>query len=244
MSRAPYRLTGPIGTRATLGLIVLQVDETIEHDFRRLFPDLDVALYVSRVPSGAELTPDTIAQMAHDLPTAAGLLPPAAQFDAVGYACTSGTTLIGADRVAELVQTTAQTNAVTNPLCASIAAFRALNVRRIGLVSPYIESVSQPMITAFEAAGIAVPNAVSFGEKVEANVARIDPASIIAAARQVAEGVDAVFLSCTNLRTLDIIALTETDLGIPVVSSNAALAWHMAQLAGTDCVGPGQLFTG
>lgn len=37
MSRRPYRLTGPIGSRATFGLIVLQVDETIEHDFRRLF---------------------------------------------------------------------------------------------------------------------------------------------------------------------------------------------------------------
>ena len=37
MTGYPYRLTGPIGTR-TLGLIVLQADETIEHDFRRHFP--------------------------------------------------------------------------------------------------------------------------------------------------------------------------------------------------------------
>ena len=36
MSHFPYRLTGPIGSAATLGLIALQVDETIEQDFRRL----------------------------------------------------------------------------------------------------------------------------------------------------------------------------------------------------------------
>ena len=42
--------------------------------------------------------------------------------------------------------------------------------------------------------------------------------------------VDAVFLSCTNLRTLDVIDEIEAELGLPVVSSNQALAWHMAQL--------------
>ena len=63
MTHAPYTLTGPIGTKATLGLIVLQVDETIEQDFRRLFRDPAIALYVSRIPSGADLTPETIATM-------------------------------------------------------------------------------------------------------------------------------------------------------------------------------------
>ena len=95
MTHAPYTLTGPIGTKATLGLIVLQVDETIEQDFRRLFRDPAIALYVSRIPSGADLTPETIATMKTTLPDAAALLPPAASFDVVGYACTSGTTLIG-----------------------------------------------------------------------------------------------------------------------------------------------------
>ena len=46
MPYLPYRLTGPIGSAATLGLIVLQVDETIEQDFRRLFVAPDVALYI------------------------------------------------------------------------------------------------------------------------------------------------------------------------------------------------------
>ena len=244
MTGFPYRLAGPIGTR-TLGLIVLQVDETVEQDFRRLFPP-EVALYVSRVPSGAELTPDTIASMEAHLPAAAALLPPAAAFDAVAYACTSGTTLIGAERVAALVGGACRTKAVTDPLTAALAAVQALGARRIAVVSPYIDAVAGPIRAAFATAGFAGPATLSVGEEVEARVARIDPASIRDAALEVgrAEGIDAVFLSCTNLRTLDVIAGLEADLGLPVVSSNQALAWDMVRQAAAPVsrAAPGRLF--
>jgi len=217
-----------------LGLIVLQVDETIEQDFRRLFPPEAARLHISRVPSGAELTPDTIATMETNLPAAAALLPPAARFDVVGYACTSGTTLIGAARVRDLVMAAAHTRAVTDPLTAALAACRALGLSRIGIVSPYIPSVAVPIRDAFEAEGIAVPDTLSFGEQVEARVARIAPASIAEAARALAHRsrLDGVFLSCTNLRTLDILAPLEAELGLPVLSSNQVLGWHMAKLSG------------
>jgi maleate isomerase len=76
-----------------LGLIVLQVDETIEDDFRRMFSRHIARLHVTRIPSGAELTPDSIAAMKRALPDAARLLPAIQPLDVVGYACTSGTTL-------------------------------------------------------------------------------------------------------------------------------------------------------
>jgi maleate isomerase len=54
---------------------------------------------------------------------------------------------------------------------------------------------------------------------------------------------DMVFLSCTNLRTLEVIDGLEADLGIPVVSSNLALAWDMARRADVAVAGtaPGRL---
>ncbi len=229
MRQMTYGLTGPIGTNATLGLIVLQADETLEQDMRRLFTERTTAIHVSRIPSGDALTIDTIAAMKADLPRAAKLFPRAAQFDAVGYGCTSGTTLIGADAVAAMVRQGVAARTITDPLTAALAAFRALDVTRIGLVTPYVASVAGPVRDAFEAAGIIVGDCVSFGEEVEARVARIDPTSVRAAARAVAPGVQAVFLSCTNLRTLDIIGSLESELGIPVLSSNQVLAWHLAQ---------------
>ncbi|WP_425050843.1 maleate cis-trans isomerase family protein [Psychromarinibacter sp. S121] len=229
-----------------LGLIVLQVDETIEDDFRRMFPPGTARLHISRIPSGAELTPGTIAAMEMALPAAAALLPPAVRFNAVAYACTSGTTLIGAGRVRDLVQSHTSTASVTDPLTATLAATHALGIRRIGIVSPYIEAVATPIRRAFEADGIEVPVTLSFGEEVESRVARIAPASIRDAAMSLAAQakLDGLFLSCTNLRTLDVIPELEQALGLPVLGSNLALAWHMARMSGVSTDGlPGRLAT-
>ncbi|MEO0916377.1 MAG: Asp/Glu racemase, partial [Pseudomonadota bacterium] len=55
---------------------------------------------------------------------------------------------------------------------------------------------------------------------------------------------EAVFLSCTNLRTLDVIERIEAKIQRPVLSSNQVLAWHLCMLASvshrTDA--PGRLF--
>jgi maleate isomerase len=209
-----YDLGPPIGTKATLGLIVLQSDETIEQDFRRMFVQNDVALYASRVPSGLEVSTDTLAEMANNLPAAADLFPKSISFDVVGYGCTSGTAVIGAAKVADLVKSRCKTAHVTDPLTALIAQCRAKDVTRLALVSPYVEAVSQTMRDRLAEAGIS-------------------HSSIEAAAVEVATGrdVDAVFLSCTNLRTLNAIPNIEAALNRPVFSSNQALAWHMAALA-------------
>lgn len=230
MSHFPYHLQEDGLPR--LGLIVLQVDETIEQDFRSFFVAERAKLHVSRVPSGAELTPQSIAQMQTALPAAASLLP--GGLDVVGYACTSGTTLIGAARVRALVTQAAQTRAVTDPLTAALTQCRALGLRRIGIVSPYIPAVATPIRAAFMAAGLAVPATLSFGEQIEAKVARIAPAAIAEAARALVRqtALDGVFLSCTNLRTRDILTPLSQELGLPVLSSNHCLGWHMASLAG------------
>ena len=243
MSAFPYALQEDDLPR--LGLIVLQVDETIEGDFRRLFPARVARLHVTRVPSGADLTPASIAQMKRALPDAARLLPATQPLDVVGYACTSGTTLIGADRVRDLVTGAVQTKAVSDPLSAALAQCRSRGVARLGVVSPYIASVAEPIRAALEAGGVTVPDTLSFGEQVEARVARIAPRSIADAARALAQRskLDAVFLSCTNLRTLDLLAPLSKELGLPVLSSNQCLAAHMAGLAkitpatGADALG-------
>lgn len=243
MTSAPYALTGPIGARASLGLIVLQADEVLEQDFRRLFPDPDVAIYVSRIPSGADLTPETLRKMERALPRAAELLPPSVGFDVIAYACTSGATVIGAERVEDMIFRSADARSVTDPLTAAAEALHHLGARRIGLISPYIEDVSAALRAALAQRGFAITRFASFEEQAEARVARIDPASIRDAAIEVGRhgDVDAVFLSCTNLRALSIIEEVEAAIGKPVIASNTALAWHMGRLADAPPVGPGRL---
>ncbi|WP_343221514.1 hypothetical protein [Mesorhizobium silamurunense] len=45
-----------------------------------------------------------------------------------------------------------------------------------------------------------------------------------------APGVDAIFISCTSLRVAEAVAGLERKIGIPVTSSNHAMAWHCLRL--------------
>ena len=233
MTRFAYELDTPAQT--TLGLIVLQSDETIEQEFRRALP-AGAHLHVTRVPSGAEVTADTLQAMEAHLQGAASLFPEGLQFDAVGYGCTSGTAQIGADRVAARVGSAAQTRHVTEPVSALQAACTALNVTRLAFLSPYIAEVSARLRAVLNDAGLETPLFGSFNEAEERKVARITPVSITEAGAALARQghVDALFLSCTNLRTFEVITALEAQLGMPVLSSNQVLLWHMARMAGLD----------
>ncbi len=231
-----YDISPALGERATFGLVVLKTDETLEQDFRAFFPQSDIAIYATRVPNAATVTKDTLAQMAKALPASASLFPDAVKFDVVGYGCTSGTAVIGAPKVAELVKSACNTPHVTDPLSALIAQCRAKSVTRLGLVSPYVAAVNNQLRDCLRAAGIETPVFGSFGVEDDSMVARISQSSTRAAATELCKGqdVDAVFMSCTNLRTISILGPLQSDLGVPVFSSNQSLAWHMAELAGLD----------
>lgn len=239
----PYALDPNRPTQ--IGIIALQSDESLEPDLRRLMPD-SVEYLVSRVPSDVSVTRETLRAMESRLTAAASLFPRGARLSAVAYGCTSASAEIGADRVAELVRAGIETPAVTQPLSALVAACRHLGVRRIGLVSPYVEAVSETLRHAMTDAGLEVVAFASFDEAEEDRVVRIAPQSIIDAALSVGReaACDAVFLSCTNLRTLAVIEAIEARLGIPVLSSNQVLAWHLGVLAGCDAemAGIGRLF--
>lgn len=216
-------------TRKAIGLIVLQADETIEADMRRLLPD-DVDIFVSRVPSATLVSSDTLAAMADSLTGAASLFPAGLAFDVVGYGCTSGTAEIGSAKIAALIRAGTTAADVTEPASALIAACRAQNITRIGLISPYVAAVSQKLRDVLAEAGIVVTAFASFDEPEERNVVRIDPRSIHAAAVGLEGDFEAIFLSCTNLRTLDVLDTIKAETGKPVMSSNQVLAWHLRQL--------------
>lgn len=222
--------------RPRIGLIVLRVDETVEDDMRRLIPREAARLHVARVASGDDLTPQSIAAMEAHLTNTAALLPPAADFAAVGYACTSATAALGAGPVHAAIRAGVSTRAVTDPLTATLAQLESIGARRLAVVSPYLPEVAASLAEAFAAAGVEVSGSVSFSEMSEARVARLAPELLIEAAVRLARDChpEAIFLSCTNLRTLDVLEQISTVSGLPVLSSNVALAWHMRRLSGID----------
>ena len=233
---------------AALGVVVLQKDETLEPELRSALSDDGVALYHSRIPSDDEITPDTLQAMAAEIPRALRLLPVARPLDVVAYACTSASTMIGQAKIAAMIQEAHPTAAATDPITAVIAACRHLGVQRLGLLTPYTLDVSAAMQALLENAGLTITAFASFEQSSDPLVARISPDSVHRGIRQVGRdtGVDAVFASCTNLRTFEILDAAEADIGKPIISSNAALAWHMREKAGLGprTHAPGHLLKG
>lgn len=237
-----------IGTRATLGVIVLEADETLEPEFSSIMTELDgVALYHNRIPMVPEITSETLSRMEKDLPAVATMFPQAASFDVIGYGCTSASTVIGPDRVALAIRQSRPETRVTDPLSALIAACRALDAKRLGFLTPYLPEVSERMRDKLIQTGFEIAAFGSFEEGDDRVVARISEKSILDAALALTEQApcDAIVISCTNLRCLNVIRQVEHLTSIPVLSSNQALAWHMLRLAGIKDVQPayGQLFT-
>lgn len=232
MNALPYSLDPDDPRISPMGLIVLQTDETIEPEFAVAFADDPSPLYVSRIASAQNVSADSLADMETLLPAAADLLPKARPYRVVGYGCTSASSVIGSDRVGALIQQCCEATHVTNPLKAALACAADHGVSKLALISPYVEEVNVPLRKAFAAGGVSTDVFATFGEPEEANVVRISTESIVTAACKLGADpmVEAVFLSCTNLRTQTAIPQIRAKIGKPVFSSNQTLAWHMKRL--------------
>ena len=239
-----YDLDDGYGGAAKLGLIVLSTDETLENEARQVLAGRAVSLVHARIRAEADVTPEALKMMEKRLPEAAQLLPQGLK--AVGYACTSASTVIGPERVAELVQDSHPEAAVSDPISAVMAGLHALKAKRIAFVSPYVKEVTAPMRALLSANGFEAVSEFSFAEREDRKVARISEQSTLEAIENVSKisECDAVFASCTNLRTFGILEEAEQRAGCPVISSNQALLWHLLKLAGlkSEGWGPGALF--
>lgn len=247
----PFTTDAGIGAKARIGLVVLATDYTMEHEFRRIFarPELPagVDFYEARIRNSPTITPETLAAMGPLLTETVDLILPGAALDVVAFGCTSASMVLGEEAVARAIHAARPGARATNPISAAFAAFRALGAERIAVLTPYRADVNAIVADYIRGAGFRVPVFGSFNEEDDGTVARIDAASVKGAVRTITEGreVDAVFVSCTSVRLLDAIAEIEGETGLPVTSSNHALAWHCLRLAGveTPMAGLGRLFT-
>ena len=247
LEHLPFETETVIGSRARMGLISLATDYTIEHEYRTVLQHLPgVALYTARIANEVTVTPETLADMARRLTPTAETLLPGDRLDVVAYGCTSASCVIGADRVATAIHQAKPGVAVTDPITAAMAAFRALGARRIGVLTPYTRDVNAQVQSTIEAGGFEVPVFGSFNEPNDPTVAAITEASLEAALARVAEAaeVDMLFCSCTSIRLLDAIERLEGRFGLPIASSNSAMIWHALRLAGVggELAGFGALF--
>lgn len=239
-------LDGGIYARAAIGLVVLASDQTVEHEFRQIMRQPGVALYHARILNDNEITPETLRAMGARIAPTADLILPGVEMDVLAYGCTSATMEMGEERIfAELAK--ARPNArYTTPVTGALAAFEALGLKRIALLTPYSPNINAGMRRYFEGRGVQVSAMGTFMRTNDLDAARISPESMKAAARaaMARDDVDGVFVSCTSLRIAEYAAEIESETGKPITSSNHAMAWHCLRLAGVEEKQPefGRLF--
>jgi len=248
IERLPFETDGGIASRGRIGLVVLASDFTIEHEWRKIFAAAPgVALYESRVYNDIQITPETLRAMEPKITAAADLILPAFPLDVLAFGCTSASMAIGEEKVFDKLRAAKAEAACTTPITAAFAAFRAMDAQRIGVLTPYRADVNQIVADYIRARGFTVPVFGSFNEEHDPTVARISPASVRRGIQRLLDtaSVDCVFVSCTAVRLVEAAAEIEAEFGLPVTSSNHAMAWHALRLAGVEDKLPefGRLFT-
>lgn len=246
LEHLPFSTNEGIAWRAKLGFIVLASDYTLEHELRQVLTVPGIEWFHTRIENSPEITPDTLVAMRDKIPSALATILPGDELDVVAYGCTSATTHLGEACIAEQVALVQPGAKVTTPVTAAFAAFEAFGARRIAVLTPYRSDVNETVRNYIVSAGYDVPVLGSFNESMDPTVARIDVRSIEAGIRRIVKDhkIDMVFVSCTSIRMLDSIEQMEANFGLPVTSSNHAMAWHCLRLAGFNRViaGRGKLF--
>lgn len=225
------------------GLVALATDLTMERDLARLFPE-QAQLHVTRVVFANPTTPENLRAMEPRLAEAAALIVPGAPLAALCFGCTSGSAVIGNDRVAAAFATARPEAAAVTPSLALLAAASELDVSRIAVMTPYVPETTMPLIGLLETSGLEVVAAQCMGLEDDGDMARIVDDDIVAAAVEADDPrAQAVFLSCTSLPALELIEEIEARIGKPVLTSNQVCAWAMLRAAGLQPARPvGRLF--
>lgn len=225
-----------IGSQARVGLVVLATDFTIEHEFRQIFDEPEIGLFTARILNEVSITPETLSAMEARITDTVNLILPGETLEVVAYGCTSASMVLGEDKVFARIKESRPDAKCTTPATAAFAAFNAFGAKRIAVLTPYRADVNQIVKSYIENAGFKVPVFGSFNEEHDPTVARIDASSIANAVDHLKTlgEFDAVFVSCTNVRLMDVVCDIEKKTGLPVTSSNHAMAWHAMRLAGDD----------
>jgi maleate cis-trans isomerase len=123
-------------------------------------------------------------------------------------------------------------------------AFDRCRIKRLVLISPYVQATNQLEVDYLRESGYSVIHAIGLGLDGHA-YASVTPEEWKRVARQNARpDADGYFLSCTNTRMIEAVADLEREFRKPVINSNQATIWACLQRLGIPHADPrlGRLF--
>ena len=221
------QLSRPYGWRGKIGLITPSSNNINEPEFYRLAPP-GVTIHTARVLLTGEMDEASFHRMAGELGRAAKELA-TAEVDIVVYGCTAGSVIVPLPELTVSITEQTGTPALVTA-GAVVSALRALGVSRIAMATPYLDFVNRREVTFLEKHGFTVTKylGLELGKNQQERrcIGHVPPEALYRMAVEIdTPESEAIFISCANLATLDVIEEIEHSLGKPVVTSNTASFW-------------------
>ena len=228
------QMYSPYGYRAKIGLIVPSTNTVNEPEFNMMAPQ-GVSIHGARIMLLGKATEESYIKMGEETSRAAAELA-TAEVDVIAWGCTSGSVVVPADQLEAQIVEASGIPAVTT-INAVLAALDAVGAKRVALGTPYVDFVNQAEVKFLEDAGYGVTSmyGLELGETQEERrgIGRVPPESLFRLVRYIDRPeADTIFLSCTNLATVEMIAELEEEVGKPVITSNLATFWRSLRVAG------------
>lgn len=231
---------GPVAQRG-IGVIA-PFDLALERELWRWVP-LEVSLHLARTPY--EPVPVSM-EMAHLVSNAAHLAAATRDVlhvepEVVAYLCTSGSFVNGVDaeqKLRKVICDAGAPDAVTTS-GALAEVLQLLNITRVSIVTPYDADLTAKLRDFLDELGVTTVSSdhLGLGGGIWKVSYRTIVERILAANRDAAE---AIFVSCTNLPTYDVIEPLEGALLKPVLTANQLTMWACLKRMELPIVGPGR----
>ena len=211
-----------------IGLIIPSSNTTMEVEFTRHLPE-GVSVHSARVHL-ERVTVEELEGMAERVEEAALLLGDA-RVDLIVYGCTTGSLIKGKGYDLELERRIEGATGIP-ALATAHAVLEALKERglkRIVVATPYIAEVNEKEREFLLANGLEVVAIRGLGLLRNQEIGLQEPRVVYKLGEELMEEhpeAEGLFISCTNLRTFEVLRPLEDELRKPVISSNQATLWQ------------------
>jgi maleate isomerase len=141
--------------RAKIGFVLLATEQTVQDDVMQLRPD-GVGIHFTRAAIPDSITNETLLAQADLLADCAASLLPDGSLDVVCYACTSGSLVIGEERVFKELNKGAPNAKATSLISGVIRGLQAVKAKKLVVVTPYLDEINLREVEYLEKAGFKV----------------------------------------------------------------------------------------
>ena len=221
-------------SRAKLGFILMSTDLAAESDFFDIAPK-DVAIHITRLKTDDHTTNETLSKHIEFMADAASRIQPDTKPDVISYSCTSGSIVIGEDRIKEEIKKGAPYAIPMTLVTGVVDALRELKVKNLVVGTPYLDEINTKEAEFLNNKGFSILNIQGLNLTKGIEFGTVTPDYWIKFAQEINdESADAIFLSCGGIRSTEVIDQIEQKVGKPVITSNQAQMWSCLRRAGVE----------